>query len=105
MSRYTLIAAYTESWPVQSFYQLLAMSPASYYQWRQQPACAPVSWHIAAQAAFTRHAHRYGTQRSRAALRPFAPTSKPPSASADPVIPRTTRPRPAGARSNRVAAP
>jgi len=68
MSRYTFIAACTEPWPVQLLCRVLAVSPAGYYQWRQRPAAAPASWQAAAQATFTRHARRYGTQRLRAEL-------------------------------------
>ena len=49
--------------------QVLAVSPAGYYQWRQRAAAAPAPWQAAAQAAFTRHARRYGTRRLRAELR------------------------------------
>jgi putative transposase len=66
MSRYAFIAPCTEAWPVQVMCRLLAVSAASYYQWRQRPAAAPAPWQAAAQAAFTRHARRYGTRRLRA---------------------------------------
>ena len=69
MSRYAFIAACTEPWPVQVMCRMLAVNSAGYYQWRQRPAAAPVPWQAAAQAAFTRHARRYGTQRLRAELR------------------------------------
>ena len=69
MSRYAFIAACTEPWPVQFLCQVLAVSPAGYYQWRQRAAAAPAPWQAAAQAAFTRHARRYGTRRLRAELR------------------------------------
>ena len=68
MSRYAFIAACTEPWPVQFLCRVLAVSPAGYYQWRQRPATAPAPRQAAAQAAFTRHARRYGTRRLRAEL-------------------------------------
>ena len=69
MSCYQFIGARTEPWPVQVLCRVLAVSAAGYYQWRQRPAAAAVSWHPAAQAAFTRNARRYGTRRLRAELR------------------------------------
>ena len=69
MSRYAFIAACVEPWPVQLLCQVLDVSSAGYYQWRQRPAAAPASWQTAAQDAFTRHARRYGTRRLRAELR------------------------------------
>ncbi len=68
MSRYAFIAACAEPWPVQLLCQVLAVSTAGYYQCRQRPAAAPAPWQVAAQAAFTRHARRYGTRRLRAEL-------------------------------------
>ncbi len=68
MSRYTFIAACAEPWPVQVLCRLLAVSSAGYYQWRQRPAPPVATWQPAAQAAFTRHARRYGTRRLRAEL-------------------------------------
>jgi len=47
----------------------LAVSTAGYYQWRRRPPQPAASWQDAAQAAFTRHARRYGTRRLRAELR------------------------------------
>lgn len=49
------------------------MSPAGYYQWRQRPNRPAVAWQAAAQAAFRRHARRYGTRRLRAELRAEGP--------------------------------
>ena len=69
MSRYQLIRACTEPWPVQLLCRVLAVSPAGYYQWQQRPARSTAEWQEAAQAAFTRHARRYGTRRLRAELR------------------------------------
>ncbi len=69
MSRYAFIRACTEPWPVQLLCRLLAVSPAGYYQWRQRPERPAAGWQVAAQAAFTRHARRYGTRRLRAELR------------------------------------
>ena len=68
MSYYQFTGARMAPWPVQVFCRVLAASSASYYQWRQRPAAAAVSWYPAAQAASTRHARRYGTRRLRAEL-------------------------------------
>ena len=68
MSRYAFIAACTEPWLVQLLCQVLAVSPAGYYQWRHRPAAAPAPWQAAAQAAFARHTRRYGARRLRAEL-------------------------------------
>ena len=68
MSRYAFIAACAEPWPVQLLCQVLGVSPAGHYQWRQRPAAAPTPWQAAAQDAFPRHARRYGTRRLRAEL-------------------------------------
>ena len=38
MSRYQLIRACTEPWPVQLLCRVLGVSPAGYYQWQQRPA-------------------------------------------------------------------
>ena len=69
MSRYQFIRACVEPWPAQVLCRVLRVSCAGYYQWRgrTQPPSAP--WQAAAQAAFTRHARRYGTRRLRAELR------------------------------------
>ena len=69
MSRYQFIQACTEPWPMRVLCRLLAVSSAGYYQWRQRPAPPVAAWEPAAQAAFTRHARRYGTRRLRAELR------------------------------------
>lgn len=68
MSRYQFIHACTEPWPVHLLCRLLAVSPAGYYQWRQRPDRPAAAWQAAAQAAFTRHACRYGPRRLRAEL-------------------------------------
>ena len=69
MSRYEFIRACTEPWPVQLLCRVLAVSPTGYYQWQQRPARSTTKWQEAAQAAFTRHARRYGTRRLRTELR------------------------------------
>jgi hypothetical protein len=69
MSRYQFIRACTEPWPVQVLCRVLAVSPAGYYQWQQRPVRPAAAWQEAAQAAFTRHARRYGTRRLQAELR------------------------------------
>ena len=72
MSRYEFIRACTEPWPVQLLCRVLAVSPTGYYQWQQRPARSTTKWQEAAQAAFTRHARRYGTRRLRAEYPPKA---------------------------------
>ncbi|WP_092773813.1 DDE-type integrase/transposase/recombinase [Hymenobacter actinosclerus] len=69
MSRYQFIKACTEPWPVKLLCRLLAVSSAGYYQWRKRPDRPAAAWQPAAQAAFTRHARRYGTRRLRVELR------------------------------------
>ena len=68
MDRYQFIQDCTEPWSVQLLCQVLAVSPGGYCQWRHRPAATPAPWQMAAQAAFTRHARRYGTRRLRAEL-------------------------------------
>ncbi|AMR25520.1 hypothetical protein A0257_22790 (plasmid) [Hymenobacter psoromatis] len=68
MSRYQFIRACVEPWPVQMLCHLLAVSSAGYYQWRKRVPAPIAAWQPAAQAAFTRHARRYGTRRLRAEL-------------------------------------
>ncbi len=69
MRRYQFIAACTEPWPVQVLCHVLVVSTAGYYQWRRRSPQPAAAWQEAAQAAFTRHARRYGTRRLRAELR------------------------------------
>ena len=69
MSRYQFIQDCTEPWPVQVLCHVLGVSCASYYQWRGRAQPPPAPWQVAAQAAFLRHARRYGTRRLRAELR------------------------------------
>ena len=69
MNRYQFMQTCTEPWPVRLLCRLLAVSAAGYYQWQQRPAQPVAAWQPAAQAAFTRHARRYGTRRLRAELR------------------------------------
>ena len=69
MSRYRFIAACSEPWPVQVLCPVLGVSCAGYYQWQQRPVRSTAAWQEAAQAAFMRHARRYGTRRLRAELR------------------------------------
>ena len=69
MNRYQFMQTCTEPWPVRLLCRLLAVSAAGYYQWQQRPAQPAAAWQPAAQAAFTRHARRYGTRRLRAELR------------------------------------
>ena len=54
---------------MQALCRVLAVSPAGYYQWRQRPLRPIAAWQEVAQAAFTRHACRYGTRRLRTELR------------------------------------
>ncbi|WP_442905553.1 IS3 family transposase [Hymenobacter sp. PAMC 26628] len=69
MSRYAFIHTCVEPWPVRVVCGLLAVSSAGYNRWRQRPVPPVAAWQPAAQAAFTRHARRYGTRRLRAELR------------------------------------
>ncbi len=69
MSRYQFIGHCSEPWPVQVLCRVLGVSCAGYYQWRGRAQPTPAPWQAAAQAAFTRHAQRYGTRRLRAELR------------------------------------
>ena len=68
MSRYAFIAACTEPWPVGVVCRVLGVSPSDYYQWRRAKPAPATAWQAPAQAAFTRHAGRYGTRRLQAEL-------------------------------------
>ena len=103
MSRYTFIAACSEPWPVSVVCQVLGVSKSGYYQWRRAVPTPPPNWQAPAQAAFTRHARRYGTRRLRAelhaeghrvgryALRNWLRTSGQRALSTRPQRPRTTQ--------------
>jgi putative transposase len=69
MSRYQFIGHCPQAWPVHVLCRVLGVSGAGYYQWRGRAQPTPAPWQAAAQAAFTRHARRYGTRRLRAELR------------------------------------
>ena len=69
MSKYLFIASQLESWPVRQGCRALGVSASGYYQWRRTEMRPVPDWQPAAQAAFTRHAGRYGTRRLRAELR------------------------------------
>ena len=69
MSRCQFIGHCRDAWPVQVLCRVLGVSGAAYYQWRGRAQPTPAPWQVAAQAAFTRHARRYGTRRLRAELR------------------------------------
>lgn len=49
--------------------RVLQVSPAGYYQWLGRSARPTPAWEPAANAAFSRHAQRYGTRRLQAELR------------------------------------
>jgi transposase InsO family protein len=68
VSRYEFIQQHARPWPLQVVCRALEVSRAGYYQWRARPAVSPPAWQAPAQAAFTRHAQRYGTRRLRAEL-------------------------------------
>jgi len=69
MSRYQFIEQVAATEPVQVLCRVLHVSPAGYYQWRSRATRPTPEWEPAANAAFTRHAQRYGTRRLRAELR------------------------------------
>ena len=69
MSRYQFIRACVEPFPAQVLCRVLRVSCAGYYQWRGRTQRPSAPWQAAAQAAFMRHARRYGTRRLRAELR------------------------------------
>ena len=68
MSRYEFIRDHATAWPLGRVCRVLAVSRAGYYAWKARPAPAAADWHPAAEAAFSRHAQRYGTRRLRAKL-------------------------------------
>lgn len=69
MSRYQFIEQVAAIEPVQVLCRVLQVSPAGYYQWWSRSARPTPAWKPAANAAFLRHAQRYGTRRLRAELR------------------------------------
>lgn len=69
MSRYQFIEQITAAAPGQVLCRVLAVSAAGYYQWLNRTARPTPDWEPTANAAFSRHAHRYGTRRLRAELR------------------------------------
>ena len=69
MSRYQFIEQVAPTEPIQVLCRVLRVSPAGYYQWLGRTARPTPSWELAATAAFSRHAQRYGTRRLRAELR------------------------------------
>jgi len=68
MSRYHFIEQVATTEPVQVLCRVLEVSAAGYYQWLSRAARPVPSWEPAANAAFSRHAQRYGTRRLRAEL-------------------------------------
>jgi putative transposase len=68
MSRYQFIEQVAATEPVQVLWRVLAVSAAGYYQWRSRAARPMPAWEPAANAAFSRHAQRYGTRRLWAEL-------------------------------------
>ncbi|MGI4832719.1 MAG: IS3 family transposase [Janthinobacterium lividum] len=69
MSRYQFIEQVAATGPVQVLCRVLAVSAAGYYQWLGRADRPVPNWEPAANAAFSRHAQRYGTRRLQAALR------------------------------------
>ena len=107
MSRYRFIRDHGGAWPTGLVCRVLAVSRAGYYAWKARVAPAAADWHAAAEAAFSRHAQRYGTRRLRAelhaeghpvgryALRSWLRTSGLRALSTRPQRPRTTQADPA----------
>ena len=69
MSRQQFIEQPASTESVQMLSRVLHVSAAGYYQWLRQAARPTPSWELAATAAFSHHAQRYGTRRLRAELR------------------------------------
>jgi len=69
MSRYQFIKQVAATEPVQVLCRVLQVSPTGYYQWLGRSARPTLAWEPAANAAFSRHAQRYGTRRLQAELR------------------------------------
>jgi putative transposase len=68
MRRYQFIEQAVDAEPVQVLCRVLEVSTAGYYQWLSRATRPLLSWEPAANAAFLRHAQRYGTRRLRAEL-------------------------------------
>lgn len=68
MSRYRFVEQGAATASVQVLCRVLQVSAAGYYQWRSRAARSTPSWEPAANAAFSRHAQRYGTRRLRVEL-------------------------------------
>ena len=70
MSRYQFLEQVAATESVQVLCRVLAVSAAGYYQWLGRADRPTPGWELAANAAFSRHARRYGTRRLRAELHP-----------------------------------
>jgi len=68
MSLYQFIEQVAIAEPVRVLCRVLGVSPAGYYQWLSRADRPTPAWELAATAAFSRHAQRYGTRRLRAEL-------------------------------------
>ena len=69
MSRYQFIEQVATAESMQVLCRVLQVSAAGCYQWWSRAARPTPVWEPAANAAFSRHAQRYGTRRLRAELR------------------------------------